>query len=178
MKEVKLRRDNGANCRGIMIKVQTTFHSVTVKAPGNNRANESAKRTIRATQAASSSRVNSTAVIIRAFLPKEINAMSEKVIIVGSRSMHLASSLAVQLVTAAQRSRAISPQTQPAYFSPIGRLSKPTPIKTLNKGSVIKFTRWKRGSFLTWSNSPRSAGGWIGQTRPARFFPPARLLLQ
>lgn len=59
--------------------------------------------------------------------------MSENVIIVGSRSMHFANNLAVQLVTAAHKPSAINPQIHPAYFSPIGKLSKPTPINTLSE---------------------------------------------
>lgn len=114
-----------------MINVQTTFHAVTPRVSGNRRSRESAKSTMRATQAARSSSVKRILVITRALLPKEMYAMSEKVIKVGSRSMHLAKSLAVQLVIAAHRNKKVMPQTQPAYFNPIGKLSKPTPIKTL-----------------------------------------------
>ena len=92
---VKLNKRKGRKFRGIMISAHTTFHSVTPRNPGNKRCRESAKRTIRATQAASSSRVNRILVAIRAFRPNEMKARSENVIKLGSRSMHFASSFAV-----------------------------------------------------------------------------------
>jgi hypothetical protein len=69
---VKLRKRSGRKFRGVRIKEQTTFHSVKVIVPGNRRVKESAKSTIRATQAATSSNVNRILVAMRAFRPKEI----------------------------------------------------------------------------------------------------------
>jgi hypothetical protein len=128
---VKLNRRNGKKLRGIITKEQSIFHSVTDNESGKRRLNESAKSTMRATQAAASSSVNSTLVTRRALRPKEMKATSENVIRLGSRSMHLASSLAVQAVTAAQRNNEIIPQSQPAYLIPIGKLRRPMPIRTL-----------------------------------------------
>jgi len=128
---VKLSRRNGKKFRGIKIKAQNVFHPVNVRRPGKSRCNESAKSTMRATQAASSSRVKRMLVAIRAFLPKEMKARSEKVIKLGSKSMHFASNLAVYAVRPAKANRATIPQSQPAYLIPIGKLSSPTPISTL-----------------------------------------------
>lgn len=128
---VTLNSRNGRKFRGINTKEQKTFQPVNVRKPGNKRCSESAKSTMRATQAASNSSVNRTLVAIRAFRPNEMKARSEKVIKVGSRSMHLASSFAVYAVNAAQPNKAVMPHIHPAYLMPMGRLSSPTPIKTL-----------------------------------------------
>jgi len=92
---VKLKRRSGRKFSGIKMSAQNIFQPVSVKKPGNNRCNESAKRTMRATQAARSSSVKSTLVAIRAFRPKEMKARSENVIKLGSKSMHFANSFAV-----------------------------------------------------------------------------------
>lgn len=128
---MKLRNRSGRKFSGIIIIEHMTFHCVTVKTAGKSRSSESAKRTMRATQAAKSSRVNRMLVAILAFGPKEMKARSEKVITIGSRSIHLARRLAVQDVTMAASVRMIRPHTHPAYFIPMGRESKPTPTKTL-----------------------------------------------
>lgn len=128
---VKLRYLSGRKLRGIKIMEKMIFHWFTVKKPWNNSSMESAKRTMRATQAASNSRVKRILVAIRALRPKDMKARSEKVIRLGSRSIHLASSLAVYEVTAAAPKRVTMPQSQPAYLKPMGKLSRPTPIKTL-----------------------------------------------
>jgi hypothetical protein len=104
---------------------------VRLKEPGKSKTKESANSTISATHAANNSRVKRILVMSRALWPKEIKATSEKVITVGSKSIHLARSLAVQLVTVAPMKRVIIPQSQPAYFIPIGKLRRPTPIRTL-----------------------------------------------
>jgi len=130
---VKLRSLKGKKFKGINIRAHTIFQPVTDRTPGNRRASESAKSTIKATQAATSSSVKRMLVAILALRPNEMNAMSEKVIRLGSRSMHRARILAVQAVTAAQRKSEIMPHSQPAYFMPMGRLRRPTPIKTLDE---------------------------------------------
>lgn len=132
-----------------MTRAQKNFQPVRVKKSGNKRCKESAKRTIRATQAASSSRVKRTLVAIRAFRPKEMKARSEKVIRLGSRSMHFASSLAVYAVTAAQINKAVMPHNQPAYLIPIGKLNKPTPISTL-RGIRVSWHEARRAGAEYW----------------------------
>lgn len=129
---VKLNSLNGKKFNGIKISEHTIFHRFTDKNPGNSKSSESANKTISATHAASSSSVNRMLVAIRAFLPNEINARSENVIKLGSRSMHLASSLAVYAVTVAARNNVTIPQSQPAYLKPIGKLRRPTPMRTLD----------------------------------------------
>jgi hypothetical protein len=152
---VKLSSRNGRKFRGIRMMEQNTFQPVTERKPGNRRSSDSAKSTISATHAASSSSVNKTLVAIRAFRPNEMKARSEKVMRLGSRSMHLARSLAVQAVTAAHRKSATMPQSQPAYLKPMGRLSKPTPIKTLSTQPSQQPTQTpvpKKRKKRTWSN--------------------------
>lgn len=128
---VKLRNLSGKKFSGTTIIEHTTFQPLTDKKPGNSRSSESANRTISATQAASNSRVNRMLVAIRAFLPNEMKARSEKVIKLGSMSIHLARSFAVYAVTAAARNKVTMPQSQPAYLNPIGKLRRPTPMRTL-----------------------------------------------
>lgn len=135
---VTLNKRNGRKLRGIKITAQMIFHSVLDNKPLKSRSKESAKSTIRATQAASSSRVKRMLVAIRALRPKEMYARSEKVIRLGSRSMHFASSLAVYEVTAAALRSMTIPQSQPAYFMPMGKLKRPTPIRTL--GDICQYT--------------------------------------
>lgn len=92
---VKLNSLRGKKFSGTMITAQIIFHPVTDRKPGNSKSRESAKRTMRATQAASSSSVKRRLVAMRAFRPYEMKARSEKVIKLGSKSMHFANSFAV-----------------------------------------------------------------------------------
>lgn len=92
---VKLNSLNGKKFSGTIITAHMIFHPVTDRKPGNRRSSESAKRTIRATQAASSSSVKRMLVAMRALRPNEMKARSEKVIKLGSKSMHFANSFAV-----------------------------------------------------------------------------------
>lgn len=92
---VKLNNLNGKKFNGTMMTAQMIFHPVTDRKPGNSRSRESAKRTMRATQAASSSSVKRILVAMRAFRPNEMKARSEKVIRLGSKSMHFANNFAV-----------------------------------------------------------------------------------
>jgi hypothetical protein len=131
---VKLNSLKGKKFRGISNRAQTTFHSVTDMAAGKRRLSESANSTIRATQAANSSSVKRMLVASLARGPNETKARSEKVMMAASSSMHLAKSLAVYAVMAADRNRVIEPQIQPAYLMPMGRLSRPTPMRTLARG--------------------------------------------
>jgi hypothetical protein len=128
---VKLRSRSGRKFRGIKMKAQNVFQPVRDNRVGKRRWRESANRTMRATQAASSSSVNRILVAIRAFRPNEMKARSEKVIKLGSRSIHFASSFAVYAVKAAQTKSATMPHSQPAYLIPMGKLNNPTPINTL-----------------------------------------------
>lgn len=69
---VKLKNRNGRKFRGIKTMAQRIFHWTTDNMPLKRRSMESAKRTMRATQAASSSRVNRILVAIRALRPNEM----------------------------------------------------------------------------------------------------------
>lgn len=132
---VKLKYRNGRKFRGIKMIENRIFHWFTDRTPWDSSSMESAKRTSNATQAASSSKVNRILVAMRALRPNEMKAKSEKVMMLGSRSMHLARSFAVYDVTKAAARRVSMPHSQPAYLNPIGRLSRPTPIKTLKSVS-------------------------------------------
>jgi hypothetical protein len=113
MKLVKLRSRKGRKFRGINIRAQRSFHCTRVRTPGKSKFNESANRTMSATQAATSSRVNSILVAMRAFWPNEMKATSLKLIKLESRSMHFANNLAVYAVTAAAPKRNNIPISQP-----------------------------------------------------------------
>jgi len=71
---LKLRTLNGKKLNGVRIKTAASFHSVT-ETEGTKTCSESAKRIMSATQAVSSSRLNSTEIQIRALWP---NAASLK----------------------------------------------------------------------------------------------------
>lgn len=65
--------------------------------------------------------------------------------------MHFASSLAVYEVTAAAAKRMTMPHSQPAYFMPIGRLKRPTPIRTLEiQISKLNLASVDSKRLLTW----------------------------
>lgn len=69
---VKLKYRNGRKFKGSSTMAKMIFHCTDDKTPWNRSSMESAKSTIRATQAASNSSVNKTLVAIRAFRPKDI----------------------------------------------------------------------------------------------------------
>src|SRR5687767_13144390 len=85
----------------------------------------------KATQAAINSRLKRADTITRARVPNDTYARSEYVMRLGSKFIHLASSLPVYDVTAAVRERINRPGIQPVIWRARGRLSSPTPIRAL-----------------------------------------------